>query len=69
VLVLADKIYLLEFKYGKIGTQMETLINKAIEQIQEKNYQQRFFNDSRPRLLLGVGFVDKAMDCLLVTAQ
>ncbi len=61
VLALTDKIYLMEFKYGKAGTSMETLTHQAIAQIQEKNYGERFLNDSRPRLLLGIGFVDKAM--------
>ena len=61
VLTLTDKIYLLEFKYGKAGTKMYTLINQAISQIQAKNYSERFLNDARPRLLLGVGFVDKEM--------
>ena len=59
VLILEDKIYLIEFKYGKAGTDMNTLTNKAVQQIRDKNYGERFLNESRPRLLLGVGFVDK----------
>jgi hypothetical protein len=42
VLMLEDKIYLIEFKYGKAGTKMNSLTNQAIKQIREKNYQQRF---------------------------
>ena len=66
VLMLADKIYLIEFKYGKPGTQMETLTHQAIEQIQNKNYGERFLNESRPLLLLGVGFVEKEMGYKLI---
>ena len=58
VLALTDKIYLIEFKYGKAGTKMKTLTNQAIQQIQEKNYGERFLNDTRPCHFLGVGFVE-----------
>ena len=66
VLSLTEKIYLLEFKYGKAGSQMETLTEQAVEQIRAKNYGERFLNDTRPRLLLGVGFVGKEMGYQLV---
>ena len=46
---------------------MDNLTNQAIKQIQDKNYEERFLNDSRPRLLLGVGFVEKEMGYKLVT--
>ena len=57
ILTFEDKIYLIEFKYGKAGTQLESLTNKAIEQIQTKNY--RFLNESRKIIYLGVGFAGK----------
>ena len=69
VLALEDKIYLIEFKYGKAGTKMETLTKQAIKQIQDKNYGERFLNDSRPRLLLGIGFVEKEMGYKLIRAS
>jgi len=59
ILALEDKIYLIEFKYGKAGTDMDSLINKAIQQIKDKNYGERFLNDSRQCVFLGVGFVGK----------
>ena len=59
VLPLEDKIYLIEFKYGKAGTKMETLTKNAIKQIREKKYAERFLEDPRKRILLGVGFVGK----------
>ncbi len=59
VLVFEDKIYVIEFKYGKAGTKLETLTKKAIKQIQKKKYAERFLNDQRKRILLGVGFVEK----------
>jgi len=67
VLALADKIYIIEFKYGKAGTKMSSLTNQAIQQIKDKNYGERFLNESRPRLLLGVGFVEKKIGYQLVT--
>ena len=67
VLTLEDKIYLMEFKYGKAGTQMDTLTKQAIKQIRDKNYGERFLNESRPRLLLGIGFVEKEMGYQLIT--
>jgi hypothetical protein len=67
VLALEEKIYLIEFKYGKAGTDMETLTQNAIQQILDKNYGERFLNDTRPRLLLGVGFAGKEMGYKLVT--
>ena len=59
VLTLEDKIYLMEFKYGKAGTKIDTLTKQAIKQIRTKNSGERFLNESRPRLLLGIGFVEK----------
>ncbi len=69
VLALEDKIYIIEFKYGKAGTKMDTLTNQAIKQIRAKNYEERFMNESRRRLLLGVGFVDKEMGYKLITEK
>jgi hypothetical protein len=67
VLALEEKIYLIEFKYGKAGTDMDSLTQKAIQQIRDKNYEERFLDDNRPRLLLGVGFAGKEMGYKLVT--
>lgn len=59
VLVFEDKIYLIEFKHGKTGTKMDSLINSAIKQIQKKKYYERFLHESRRLVYLGVGFADK----------
>ncbi|MCP3871648.1 MAG: AAA family ATPase, partial [Desulfobacteraceae bacterium] len=59
VLELKNQIYLIEFKYAKAGSQMDRLTDKAIKQIKNKNYGERFLNDSRPRVVLGVGFTGK----------
>jgi hypothetical protein len=48
---------------------METLTHQALQQIRAKNYGERFLNDSRPRLLLGIGFVDKVIDYQLVKGE
>jgi hypothetical protein len=59
VLTFEDKIYLIEFKYGKAGSKMDRLTHKALSQIKDKNYGERFLNDLRPRIYLGVGFAGK----------
>ena len=66
VLALADKIYLIEFKYGKAGRKMDTLTKKAIEQMRDKKYGERFLSESRPLYYLGVGFAGKEMGYQLV---
>jgi hypothetical protein len=58
VLKLEGKVYIIEFKYGKPGTDIITLVQKALTQIKEKNYGERF-NDFYKRIYLGVGFVEK----------
>jgi len=69
VLTLEDKIYLMEFKYGKAGTKIDTLTKQAIKQIRTKNSGERFLNESRPRLLLGIGFVEKKMGYKLINSN
>jgi hypothetical protein len=61
VLALSDKIYLIEFKHGKAGTKIDSLAKKAVKQIKDKKYGERFLNDERPRIYLGVGFAGKEM--------
>jgi hypothetical protein len=59
VLEFEERIYVIEFKYGKAGTEMQTLTEKAIRQVREKQYADAFRADSRPCFVLGIGFVDK----------
>ena len=59
ILEFDENIYLIEFKYGKAGTDMSRLTGQAIQQIREKQYEERFLNDSRKRFLLGIGFIEK----------
>jgi hypothetical protein len=37
------------------------LAQKALKQIKDKKYGERFLNDERPRIYLGVGFAGKEM--------
>ena len=67
VLAFEEKIYLIEFKYGKAGSKMDSLTNKALKQIKAKNYDERFLNDPRPRVYLGVGFAGKEIGYQKVT--
>ncbi len=59
VLAFENKIYLIEFKYAKAGSNMARLTNNALKQIKTKNYGERFLTDSRPLIYLGVGFAGK----------
>ena len=59
ILELEDKTYLIEFKYGKAGSDIKKLTEKAVKQIKEKKYYERFSNKDTPLILLGVGFIDK----------
>jgi len=68
VLAFEEKIYLIEFKYGKAGSKMDSLTNKALKQIKSKNYDERFLNEPRPRVYLGVGFAGKEIGYKKVTS-
>jgi hypothetical protein len=46
-------------KNAEDGTNMDSLTKKAIQQIKEKNYGERFLNDLRQRVYLGVGILGK----------
>jgi len=50
---------LIEFKYGKAGSDIDSLTSKALKQIKDKNYGERFLNESRPRRYLGIGIAGK----------
>lgn len=62
VLEFQDKIYVFEFKYGNPGSDMNRLKEKAVEQIKEKKYYERFLKDKKKVFFLGVGFIDKEID-------
>ncbi len=66
ILELDDRIYIIEFKYGKPGSNMDALTKQAIRQILDKKYEERFLDDPRPRFLLGVGFTGKKIGHKLV---
>jgi len=66
VLIFEHQIYLIEFKYGKAGREMDHLTHKALKKIKDKNYGERFLNDKRPRIYLGVGFSGKEIGYQMV---
>lgn len=67
VIELKKTIYVIEFKYGKAGSDLNTLTEKALAQIRKKHYTQRYADDPRPCLLLGIGFVEKEIGYKLET--
>jgi len=54
-----DKVYLIEFKYGEPGSKMEKLLEKALLQIKEKKYYERFMDGEKKVIFLAAGFIDK----------
>jgi len=62
VLEFPDKVYVIEFKYGKKGSKMENLLDKAIKQIKEKKYYERFMCEDRKLIFLAVGFIGKEIN-------
>jgi len=63
VLELADKIYIIEFKFARSKRikRVATLADKAIRQIEEKKYYEPYLATSKKVILLGIGFLDKAI--------
>ena len=59
VLACRSAIYVIEFKYGGKGSNMQALTSHAIRQIETTHYADHFLNDPRPCILLGVGFIEK----------
>jgi len=62
VLEFPDKVYVIEFKYGKKGSKMENLLDKAIKQIKKKKYYERFTGEDRKVIFLAVGFIEKEIN-------
>lgn len=59
VIKIEDKVYVIEFKYGVSGTDMDKLTGSAISQIKEKKYYERYKTKEKQIIFLGVGFIDK----------
>ena len=59
VLEFPEKVYVIEFKYGRAGSKGEKLLDSAMKQIEDKRYYEKFLNDGKKIFLLAVGFVDK----------
>ncbi|MEM9884465.1 MAG: AAA family ATPase [Bacteroidota bacterium] len=72
VLELTDKVYIIEFKFGKEGgriKRVETLAQKAIEQIQKNKYAEAYRADDRKVILFGIGFLNKSLYGKAVSLQ
>ena len=59
VLEFADKVYIIEFKYGSPGSSMDSLLKNAIGQIKDKKYYETFLSTDKKILFLGLGFTSK----------
>ena len=61
VLELYDKVYIIEFKFAtnKRIKRVETLAQKAIQQIEEKKYYEAFIASGKKIILFGIGFLNK----------
>ena len=65
VLEFDDKFYCIEFKYGKPGSDMSKLTEKAVKQIKEKKYYEKFLSEGKKVIFLGVAFIDKEIGYLI----
>ena len=65
VLDFGDKIYCIEFKYGKSGSNMDKLTENAVKQIKEKKYYEKFMSEGKKVIFLGVAFIDKEIGYLI----
>ena len=59
VLEFPDKVYIIEFKYGKPGSNMEKVLESAVRQIEDKKYYEKFIKEEKKIIFLGAGFVDR----------
>ncbi len=60
VLELTDRIYIIEFKYGKDTVKNYAL--KAIKQIKTKKYHEKYIKSKKKIYLLGIGFIKKRIE-------
>lgn len=61
VLEFDEHIYIIECKYGRPGTSLETLTQHALAQIRARKYYEPYLNRGKKLLLLGIGFLDKQL--------
>ncbi|MEM8523973.1 MAG: AAA family ATPase [Bacteroidota bacterium] len=64
VLELPDKIYVIEFKFGKVEgriKKVETLAQNALQQIEERQYHQPYLSSGKKVILFGIGFLEKEL--------
>jgi len=61
VIEFLDKIYVVEFKYGKSGSKMNKLLDDAIKQIKERKYYEKYLKTEKSIILLGAGFIGKSI--------
>jgi len=61
VLEMKERVYVIEFKFAKQG-KMKTLLDKAIQQIEDRKYYESFLGTSKKIILLGIGFLKKEID-------
>ena len=58
---IRDRVYIIEFKFArnKRIKRVETLAQKAIQQIEEKKYYEPFLASGKKIILFGIGFLNK----------
>jgi len=63
VLELSDKVYIIEFKFAtdKRTKRVATLAQKALKQIEDKQYYEAYLAAGKKVILLGIGFLEKQL--------
>jgi len=62
-----DKIFIFEFKYGASGTDLDKLVDKALAQIAQKQYDQKYQLRNIPIKHIGIAFSEKTVVTKLIT--
>lgn len=64
VLEFPDKIYIIEFKFGKSDRvkNVKTLSRQALQQIEAKKYHEPYLSCGKKILLFGIGYLEKELD-------
>lgn len=69
VLECDECLYIIECKYGRPGTSLDTLTQQALAQIHARKYYEPYLNCGKKLLLLGIGFLEKQLGYALEEFQ
>jgi len=69
VIELDDKAYIFEFKYGGEGNRLEGLVDRALEQIRNKGYGERYKGTGLKLRYIGIAFSSKEVKGKIIAEE